>query len=250
MRKRSSQRRFAIVTAALAVGAPGPAPAQEAPRPTPSVAELVRRGRSFVGPVERLDAVRTVDALATCEGPSGEFTTRVRSHRDGDLVFHQSYEYREGDFLAGVRGGRAWQRDASSAITEAGNDVLSVLRSHEFVMIPLNPGSRLSDPHPLEDGTFAGVRVSTVGFVDEVGNRVEIHYALDDGRPVGLTFQNPLGRGARTIDVEYTGWSRVDGLRLPSRLTITHGEGVWRYRFTRIEVDTLTREDFDPRRIG
>jgi len=126
--------------------------------------------------------------VSACEGPSGAFTTTVQSHRNGDLVFHQTYTYRPQDFLAGVHGGRAWQRDPTSAIGEAG----------------------------------------------------------DDGRPVGLTFENPLDRGAPTIDVEYGDWRRSGELNLPSQLVILHGKERWDYRFTDIGVDALSSVDFAP----
>lgn len=241
--------KMAMVLVAAAGAAARSASGQEA-RGSPvdaDVAEIVSRGRSFLGPLDRLDGIRTLDVLAECDGPSGRFTTRVQSHHDGDLVFHQTYEYRDEDFLAGIRRGRAWQRGATSGVSDAGDDEISVRRSHEFVMILLDPQSRLSGAHYTGVGTFVGERVSTVAFVDETGNGIEIHYAVQDGRPVGLTVENPLDTGAPSIEVEYTGWSRLHGLRVPSRLTIVHGGEVWHYRFTGIEVDTLTAEDFEPR---
>lgn len=219
--------------------------ALQTPDTVSSAQQLLRQGRAWIAPPERLDEVETLDALAACTGPRGDFTTRVLSHRNGDMVFIQSHDDREGTTVAGIRDGQAWQRADAREVQEGGPVLTAFLRSHEFLMILVDPESRLSDPRRHELGSFRGTAVETLALTDPAGNPFLIHYQ-DDDRPRGLTVTNPTPRGAPVIEVEYHGWQETQGLLLPAGLTIVHGDETFGYDFTGVGVNTLASTDFHP----
>lgn len=219
---------------------------RDAPPPAQTPAEeAIRRGRAFLGTPERLDGIRTLDVLAACRGPNGPFTTRVLSHRNGDMVFRQSYEDAPG-FLAGIRGGRAWQVADSGEVETVSRESAAFLRSHEFLTITLMPMTRLEDPRIRDVGVFRGTVARAVELTDAAGNPFLVHYALEEGRPLGFTVTNPTSDGPPLIEVELADWREREGLRLPGGLTIHHGDQVWRYEFTRVRMNSLDDGDFDP----
>lgn len=207
----------------------------------------ILEGRLYVADTDRLNAIRSLDALASCSGPSGDFTTRIWSHQSGDMVFVQRYGYRSDTLVAGIRDGRGWQRDSSSRIAPIGEEATAFFRGHDFLMTIIDPRGRLGEPVVARRDTFQGVAVVTVDFSGLGG--AAVHYAADDARPIGITYPNPVSQEAPSTHAQFDDWREHGELRLPQVIRLIQDESIWEYRFTSVGINTVQPEEFDPLRV-
>lgn len=117
------------------------------------------------------DAVRNVysiRAFAECTSPRGPYTTEIHSARGDRLWFKQSNPERD-DFVATINGRCVWTIDPSTQqAEELPVHVRSMLRGHEFQLIPLILEERFRDPLLEDTEEFAGSMCTKMRVLDDM----------------------------------------------------------------------------------
>ncbi|MBI3450620.1 MAG: hypothetical protein HY049_17120 [Acidobacteria bacterium] len=215
-----------------------PAPVEPQPPTAPTPASIFQAAALAMGGETAVAAISTIDATASCVGPTGrKWTMRVASARDGRFLFDQIHE--DGGHDAGGYDGKdAWECSAPgtpcTALDAAGR---SALQGHEFHMIALAPESRFTGPAAASAGDFEGHAARIVTLHDALGAPVEIFYDAASGLPRGVRLTNHTGRGAESITVVFGRWEKVGPLRLFKRAVIRQGDDTFRFDFDAIELN-------------
>ena len=161
--------------------------------------------------------------------PSDGLVERSQDPADARAVLDRARE---------AQGGVAVDRVAVLE-TEADCAMRAFLRGHELHALALFPDTRLREPALAGERDFAGRRAWAVRFLDDVGGEVLLHYAADDGLPLGLTTSAHRGDGdVREVTVRFTGCDPPagDGVRVFRGAEFLVGGEVWTYRFERIDL--------------
>jgi hypothetical protein len=200
--------------------------------------QVLAAARSRLGGDAAIDSIRTIDALAACRGPRSRYQTRVRSAKDGRVIFEQRFEdgsrYRA---LIGLEGGWEWSGDSSGA-TPASALAGVEAHGHEIDMLVLAPASRLGRPVGVVDTIFRGDSAAAVIFRDALGGRVTAYFRRVDFLPLGFRFPNHRDQRP-AIDLVLSEWARVGSIRVPMRAVFWQGSEAYRFHFTRIQINTV-----------
>lgn len=183
-------------------------------------------------------SVESIDALASCTGPDGRFSTRVYSARDGRMTMMQGAENGR-HLLAGIDDVDSWvYRPEEQQFTSLQPVSLTFLRGHELHLLALDPRSRFGEPEWLGASTFDEQAAVTLRFRDQLDGPLDIHYAREGGLPLGLTQVNHTGRGAETVTVVFQDWERHENeLLLFSGASFRQGDDLYVYDFVRISIN-------------
>jgi len=188
------------------------------------------------------DAVTTVDAVATVQGPRRRFEASVRSARDGRARLSLGE-----DFSAGFGAGGPWLLQAGR-VTLPDSATRTVVRGHELHLLVLAPESRWHLPLFLGVLPWHGDSALAVSLLDELDTPAVLYLSRRDTLPVGLRLVNHSGAGARRVDVTLGDWTTVDGVRLFRRAVFQHGPDRYDYRYTTLRLNRLADAAFEPGR--
>jgi hypothetical protein len=187
------------------------------------------------------DAVETVEAVATVQGPRRRFEASVRSARDGRARLALGPDFVAGFGRAGpwlAEGGRVRAPDSATR---------TVIRGHELHLLVLAPESRWREP--LFQGVLPWQHDSAlaVSLLDELDTPAVVYLDRRDTLPVGLRLINHTGVGAARVDVTFADWTTVDGVRLFRQAAFQHGPDRYDYRYTTLRLNRLADAAFEPR---
>ena len=186
-------------------------------------------------------AVRTVEAVAECQGSRGPYRTTVRSARDGRAVFEQDFpsgrRYRA---VLGPNGGSEYDSD-SGHVTAATPLTYIAASGHQIHMLAIAPVTQFGPPVGVRDVEFQGQPAIGVEFHDRVGKTVIANYLSRDTTLLGFTFPGPEGQ---SIALVLSRWRRIDGVSLPTRAVYLQGADAYRFRFTRIRLNAVSDSAF------
>lgn len=207
----------------------------------PAAAEVLARAREALGG-EAFDRLESLSVTADCTGPRGTFVTEVISGGDGRVLFRQTVAGKATTrILAGDAG---WAHSSDGEVQLLGAAARSMVRGHEFHLQVLDAERRFSDPRTVGFGELAGHKSVEVAFTRQDGQPLSIFYRRDDGLPVGMVFE-PLGENPETITVVYDDWRTAGGVQLFGSFELTHGDSVFTYDYTRIELNAVDETLFE-----
>jgi ketosteroid isomerase-like protein len=182
--------------------------------------------------------------------PNGKaYTTDVRSARGGRLVFEQRHE--DGRVFTGsTNGGYVWTRDAATGRVEPGGAQLaSMVRGHEFQMMPIDLRERYTNLSVDGTEAFAGHPCIRVRMTDDLGNPGHLYFSEETKLFSGMVLQDPREAGA-TVRVVADAWRQVGAVRLPATVTATDRAGDFVLDFTEIRLNDVDETVFNvPDRI-
>jgi len=176
----------------------------------------------------------TLVASARVEGPSSSYEVTTRSTRDGRVRLEFSTGFQAGIDISGDWG----FDDATGAVEPLDPATRAFVRGHELHMSLLASGPRYGDPRFTGVGSFQGAPALRLTFLDELRAPVDVFLAPADTLPLGMRMVNHTGRGARDVTVSFSSWESVGQLRLFKRATFVHGEDVYRYEYSTLDLNT------------
>lgn len=216
----------------LSMGACVPKPA------TPTPPDLLAAARRALGP--GADSVRTIWAVATVASSSGRFEARIASAVDGRVRLGMGQALR-----AGVDSDRGWRCDSLGQAVPLDSVTRTFVRGHSLHMLALAP-VWLREPS-LDAATRRGPdSVLTLRFLDELGAPLRLYFRATDTLPVGGALIDHTGAGPRDVQVFFSNWEVMSGLRLFRTAVFLHGENRFEYTYRQLEVNILSDTAFTP----
>jgi hypothetical protein len=183
-----------------------------------------------------------VYALANCQGPDSRFETLVISGPAG-MRFEQKSE---SSHVLGVhQAGAAWWHNFNTDTTTAVSDaVLTFLMGHDLHMIACFPENRFGEMLSEKDTTYYNDKALMLSFRDVKDGLVRVYYHAESLLPLGFTIQNHLNDHAEYIDVLFSDWEQIEGVKTFTRASFIQGEDVYDYAFTHVSFESFTGEVF------
>lgn len=203
-----------------------------------SAAQIVEDSVLALGSKKDVAKVRNIHALADCLGPNGPYTTEIFSAKNSRLLFKQ---VRAGNVYKGITtGNMSWsvnEKTGDPKLAAAGE--VFAWRSHDYQAMALNPTAYFKDPAYEGEEAFAGKQAMKLKAVDELGNNAYLFFDKADNVLLGFTIQSPFNP-QETIRTVFSEWTKVQGIRLPSKATATDNKGDFVLNFKQI---TLNKKD-------
>ncbi len=216
------------------------------PKPT----LLFESSLAALGTPDALAAVQSISAYADCVGPNGAYVTEIHSTRDGRVRFQQTFAGRN-PYCIIINPGGAWATDIVTGETDA-LDALSVsmIRGHEFQMLPLTLAERYTKPEPADAVEWNGARCFRVRARDDLGSPCAHYFQLDTGQWMGMELTNPRQSSAQVRVVVHV-WQSIENIALPVRVSATETQGEYIFYFHTILLNQAAPGIFvQPRAIA
>lgn len=183
-------------------------------------------------------SVRSISAIAACNGPNRDYETRIISDRNGNLSFQQFFSDRNN--IEGILDGRGWQLDDSGRSESIDAIEASVLRGHEFPMMALDLRRRFHDFKSIGRAQFEGQATTQIGMTDDLGHSASVYFSLTSHLPVGLISTDP--RTGRPITIRFDAWRLVGGINLVSHVTVLYVEETWVFDFKALNLNATNNK--------
>ncbi|MEM7331222.1 MAG: hypothetical protein AAF490_03950 [Chloroflexota bacterium] len=185
--------------------------------------------------------IDSIDTLAKCTGPAGQFSTRIYSAIDGRMSMIQAGSTGR-RLLAGIDTETSWFFNAEThSFASLPLSSQAFLRGHELHMLALAPQTRLESPEWLGDSHFTKQPAWTIRFKDSLESPLDIHYSQESGLPLGLSQMNHTGRGAETVEVVFSNWHmQPSGIQLFTQSDFIQGDDVYKYEFVYLNIDSVS----------
>jgi hypothetical protein len=204
---------------------------------------VLAAARARMGGTAAIAAVKSLTAIADCEGPKRNYRTTVWSDRSGAVGFEQ--DFTDGSTYRIAYDGRLppdrIRHPRTLSQTELANR--AEVQGHEVHMIVLAPGTRYGGPDSVRDTVFRGRRAIGVAFHDTLGGPVMEYFAPRDSLPLGFTFPDREARPPGSVSLVLSEWARVDGILLPRHAVYWQGENAYRFRYTSIRLNPEPETD-------
>lgn len=203
-----------------------------------------------IGTPDALAGIQTISATADCTSPWGTYTTEIHSGRGGRVWFKQTWTDRAPSLIVINREG-AWVTDLATGQTEILDATsVSMIRAHEFQMIPLTLNERYVDWHTNEQAAWNGVDGIVVMARDDLDLPATLYFRTSDARWAGMTLTNQR-RPNETVRVVVSEWMRVAEVWLPSLVTATDSSGEFVLAFNHITINNVDNKIFStPANLG
>jgi hypothetical protein len=209
-------------------------------------AERVLRAATIAMGGQSVMNIQTIEAVAACRGPRSTYRTIVHSARDGRVRFEQDFPNGHRDRAGlGPRGG--WEYDSDSGrYLEASALTYTDVHGHEIQMLTIAPDTRLGRPLGAVDTVFRRRPAIAALFRDTLGGAVRAFYSRRDTTLLGFSFPNHRDPGSPPIELVLTRWRRIEGALMPTRAVYWQGRDAYRFRFTRIRLNSVADSVFAP----
>jgi hypothetical protein len=196
-----------------------------------------------LGSPERVAEIQTLFGFAACTSPRGEYTTEVQSGRGRRVWFQQLWTGRNPTEIV-INEQGAWVRDTVTDETEALDaNSISMIRAHEFQMIPLTLNERFSDTQLEGETEWNGSECLAVRVRDDLEMPGTLYFRKNDGRWAGALLTNQR-KTDETVRVVVNEWQRVGEVWLPSTVTTTDSSGDFVLAFKQISINTVDETIF------
>jgi len=192
--------------------------------------------------VGRMDASGSVYAMADCYGPIGDFKTLIFS-RETDGRMEQ--RKKSGHVILKYGDSASWGKNIRSQRIYSNLDTLNKLfvKGHEFHWLSMRPEDRFSNPVFKGFTEFNRQTSFKIEFKDALNRSVYFYYSFDDYMPLG--FENPTDTQENMVQVYFSNWKEINGLKLFQNVSIEEGSAIWKYDFTEFKINELVSSDFE-----
>ena len=150
-----------------------------------------------LGAKEARDAIRSIRGSARGQSPKGPYTMTIDSVADGRMRFYQTSD--RGSFEAWVNANRGWTRSAEGP-SKLNAPTISMLRGHEFQLMPMVLPQRFSDWQLAGRAEFGGQPCEVLRAKDDLGQPAQVFIRRDDQRLAGFIIQDPRRSGTVRVD--------------------------------------------------
>ena len=207
-------------------------------------AAVLAAGRRALGADARVAAVKSVHAVAQATSPRGPYVLEVDAARGPKIAWTNR---RGGQVLSStvVRGTEGWSTESTEEggrRERLGPAEVAVVRGHAFQMIALAPEEFFRELVIEGHETFAGRSSYRLRGRDSAGQKVQLFFAVDEGRLLGLRVVD--ARKGSAVEISFDAWREVEGVRLPARVTARDASGVFVLDFTELKLDGVPEDRF------
>ncbi len=197
---------------------------------------------------ERYANVRTIIAVADCDGPLGSYTTEVHSTTDNYTYFFQTYSYKPSTFHAVLPDAHnAIRFDPKISLFDTlPNFVPGVIRSQEFHKLTMFPNTYLSDLSYVKDRRFMGQDCEQYSGFDKSKNQGHIYYNKNNKLVVGVELLSPIDSTQR-IDIFNEEWTDSNYGKLVKKVEIVQaGKDTFTFNFQSVEINSPDFKRYSP----
>ena len=207
---------------------------------SPSLLDI---SRAALGTPEACAAIQSVSARANCVGPKGEYVTEIHSARDGRVRFQQTRAHSNPMRII-INADGAWATDLVSGESDKLDAAsVSMIRGHEFQMLPLTLPERYSQPEHAETQEWNGETCLPIHARDEMGLLCTHYFRARDMRWMGMEQSHPLQPQNKTR-VYVHAWCETANVSFPCHVSATDSGGEYIFHFEDIRVNQAPPEFF------
>lgn len=208
---------------------------------------LLKSSRAALGTPDALASVQSVSAFADCAGPRGKYITEIHSARDGRVRFQQTFAGRNSLCII-INGGGAWATDTVTGETHTLDaHSVSMIRGHEFQMLPLTLAERYAAPELTDAAQWNGEMCMRVLARDDLGFPCTHYFQSDIGRWMGMELTNPRQPDTQ-VRVLVQAWRTIENVALPASVSAVDAHGEYTFYFHTIVLNRAAPEFFMPPR--
>ena len=191
-------------------------------------------------------AIQTISAIAACTSPRGTYTTEIHSARGGRVWFKQTWANRNPIAIV-INPHGAWATDTVTGETDTLDaQTVSMIRGHEFQMIPLTLPERFTEIRADGRAEFAGKECFAVQARDDLNLPCTLYFDSENFRWLGALLTNSQ-RVNETVRVVVNEWREVANVCLPAHVTATDSSGDYVLDFQQLVVNATADHIFEPR---
>lgn len=206
-------------------------------------AEIIENSLQAIGGRKEIAKIQSLQAVANCMGPNGNYTTEIFSAKNGRLIFKQVSA--NGNIYFGQTNGQTfWTKDEKSGdFSLADNRAAFAWRSHDFQFLAMEIGARFRDFTFAGEENYGGRTALKLNATDETGNSARVFFDRETRLLLGFTIQNPFDK-SETIQTVFNEWRQVGKLKLPSKVTATDKKGDFVLNFREIVLNKTDEKIF------
>lgn len=191
-------------------------------------------------------AIQTISAIAECTCPRGDYTTEIQSARGGSVSFKQTWSNRNPVAIV-INAHGAWATDTVTGETDTLDaKTVSMIRGHEFQMIPLTLSERFTEICADGKTEFDGKECFAIQARDDINLPCTLYFDGESLCWLGALLTNSQ-RVDETVRVVVNAWREVADVCLPARVTATDSSGDYVLDFQQLAVNATADHIFEPR---
>ncbi len=204
---------------------------------------LLEISRATLGTPEACAAVESVSARANCVGPKGAYITEIHSARDGRVRFQQT-RAQGNPMRVIINPDGAWATDLVSGESDRLDAAsVSMIRGHEFQMLPLTLAERYTQPEDAGLQEWNGEMCIPIRARDALGLACTHYFRTRDMRWVGMEQSHPLQAQNKTR-VYVHAWTETANVSFPCHVSAVDSGGEYIFHFEEIRVNQAPPEFF------
>jgi|APTNR8051073442_1049403.scaffolds.fasta_scaffold00001_666 hypothetical protein len=205
----------------------------------PTADDLIEKSMNVYGS----DTIETIQTIANCQSPEGNYTTEIHSAKDDYTYFKQVYSYQIIPFEAVVLGlDTGFQLHPDSSLTELRSGDIHIIKGHEFHEILFELNKRFHQFGEPESVMEESMKLFRVAALDMLNNPVELFFHQQAGTLESMTFLNPDDTN-EVIRITYSNRKQIQGIFLPMHVEILQGDKKFSFDYTSIKINAV---DFKP----
>jgi hypothetical protein len=210
------------------------------PAVAPDLDPIFSASLSALGGPAELKSLQSVHGVADCAGPRGRYTTETLSRRENKAGLKQTFSDKTREPVSAfVNGDIAWEISRSGQAAPASPMLRSIVRGHQYQMMPVMFESMFHDFALDGVEEFEGRRSVKVRAKNDLGFRTDLYFDAESKLFSGTRMHVP--DGSETITTEFSEWTLVGGIKFPSVVTSTDKRGEYVCRF-----ESITLNQVDP----
>lgn len=193
-----------------------------------------------LGDASEVARLQSIQSFASCAGPRGTYTTETFSQRAGKAGIRQRFSDATREPVnAFVHADRAWEISRSGKATPASPMLRSIIRAHQYQMMPIEFQTMFRGFALEEASNFEGRPSVRVSAKNDLGFQTSLFFDAESKLLSGTLMQIP--GGSETIKTAFNEWRTVGNIKFPSVVTATDKRGDYVCRF-----DSITLNKVDP----
>jgi hypothetical protein len=201
--------------------------------------QVFRASIEAIGGITATDNITSIAATADCTSPRGGYITEIQSMRDDRLMFTQLWPEHP-PLIAYLNGQYAWMHDPATGAVEVLDPIsASIIRAHEFQILPIVMASRYCNIRLVGQKEIAGICCDVVGMSGELGQPCRAYFSRTSHLLVGMTLTDPRRGEQAEVQVIIDQWAMLEGVRLPSKVIASDTAGDFVLNFHTIRLNTV-----------
>jgi hypothetical protein len=219
------------------------------PAQTAELEKLFAEAVAAVGKPSEIEKIKSIEAVADCDGPKGKYTTEIKSFPAGRTYFKQTYSYRDSGTEVFINRNLAWNKPAADEFALVSPFQKLVVELHEYQKMAFDFEKMFTDFESAGEEDFGGRPSFKVAAENSLGGTVYLFFDKETKLLSGYIL--PVPGSDQTVENVFNEWKTVGRIKLPSKITATDSSGVWVLNFDRITLNRTAEKTLDiPPRVA